>query len=91
MRKVRLTQKNKKLSDICDGIVFIKPVSEFNGIHLINIYDEEFIEKANKRTNGSCKTAEDILKTVKEWHPILQLELTEKRINNFSRIKHVSR
>ena len=36
------------------------------------------IEKANKRTNGSCKTAEDILKTVKEWHPILQLELTEK-------------
>ena len=70
--------KEQKLSDICDGIVFIKPVSEFNGIHLINIYDEEFIEKANKRTNGSCKTAEDILKTVKEWHPILQLELTEK-------------
>ena len=57
---------------ICDGIVFVKPVSEFNGIHLINIYDEEFIEKANKRTKGSCKTAEDILKTVKEWHPILK-------------------
>lgn len=64
--------KEQKLSDICDGIVFIKPVSEFNGIQLINIYDNEFIEKANKRTKGSCKTAEDILKTVKEWHPILQ-------------------
>ena len=64
--------KEQKLSDICDGIVFVKPVSEFNGIHLINIYDEKFIEKANKRTKGSCKTAEDILKTVKEWHPIMQ-------------------
>ena len=64
--------KEQKLSDICDGIVFVKPVSEFNGMHLINIYDEEFIEKANKRTDGSCKTAEDILNTVKEWHPILQ-------------------
>ncbi len=64
--------REQKLSDICDGIVFVKPVSEFNGMHLINIYDEEFIEKANKRTDGSCKTAEDILNTVKEWHPILQ-------------------
>mgnify|MGYP007016922508 FL=1 len=64
--------KEQKLSDICDGIVFVKPVSEFNGAHLINIYDDKFIEKANKRTKGSCKTAEDILKTVKEWHPILQ-------------------
>lgn len=64
--------KEQKLSDICDGIVFVKPVSEFNGMHLINIYDEGFIEKANKRTDGSCKTAEDILNTVKEWHPILQ-------------------
>lgn len=64
--------EEQKFSDICDGIIFIKPVSEFNGIKLINIYDNEFIEKANKRTKGSCKTAEDILKTVKEWHPILQ-------------------
>lgn len=64
--------KEQKLSDICDGIVFVKPVSEFNGMHLINIYDEEFVEKANKRTDGSCKTTEDILNTVKEWHPILQ-------------------
>ena len=64
--------KEQKLSDICDGIVFVKPVSEFNGMHLINIYDEGFIEKANKRTDGSCNTAEDILNTVKEWHPILQ-------------------
>lgn len=64
--------KEQLFRDICDGIVFIKPVSEFNGIHLINIYDDEFIEKANKRTKGSCKTVEDILRTVKEWHPTLQ-------------------
>lgn len=58
--------KEQKLSDICDGIVFVKPVSEFNGIHLIGIYDNEFIEKANKRTKGACKTAEDILRKVKD-------------------------
>lgn len=73
--------KEQKLSDICDGIVFIKPVSEFNGMHLINIYDKEFIEKTNKRTKGSCKTAEDILRTVKEWHPILQYNTLQFYIN----------
>lgn len=64
--------KEQLFSEICDGIVFVKPVSDFNGIHLINIYDNEFIEKANKRTKGACRSVEDILKTVKEWHPILQ-------------------
>lgn len=54
--------KEQKLGDICDGIVFVKPVSEFNGIHLIDIYDNEFMENANQRTKGACKTAEGYFK-----------------------------
>ena len=52
--------------------MFIKPVEEFNGARLIDIYDEAFLQTVSKRTKGKCRTAADALRQVKEWHPILQ-------------------
>lgn len=65
-------RKSHLLKDQCDGIVFIKPVEEFNGARLIDIYDEAFLQTVSKRTKGKCQTAADALRQVKEWHPILQ-------------------
>lgn len=64
--------KKLLMKDACDGFVFIKPVSEFTGIQLINIYDDEFLKKIEKRSEGKCKTVEETLKELKEWHPILE-------------------
>ena len=64
--------KGNLLADGCDGIIFIKPTREFSGIHLIDIYDEEFLKRIEKRSEGKCKTAEETLKEIKEWHPILE-------------------
>ena len=65
-------RKSHLLKDQCDGIVFVKPVEEFNGARLIDIYDEAFLQTVSKRTKGKCRTAADALRQVKEWHPILQ-------------------
>ena len=65
-------RKSHLLRNQCDGMVFIKPVSEFNGVHLLDIYDEEFLQTISQRTKGECRTAEDALRKVKELHPILQ-------------------
>lgn len=64
--------KTNLLADGCDGIIFIKPTEEFSGIHLIDIYDEEFLKCIEKRSEGKCKTSEQTLKEIKGWHSILE-------------------
>lgn len=59
------------MRDRCDGIVFIKPVAEFSGAHLIDIYDGDFLKRIEKRSEGECKSAEQVFRQLKEWHPIL--------------------
>lgn len=63
---------DRLMSKECDGWVFIKPVSEFTGIQMIDIYDNEFMKHVEKRSKGKCKTVDEILKELKEWHPILE-------------------
>ena len=63
--------KNVLLSQLLDGIVFIKPSNEFKGATLINIYTPDFIETCKRRSKGNLTTPEEILKQIQEWHPIL--------------------
>lgn len=62
-----------ELSQLLDGIVFIKPSSEFKGDTLIDIYTPDFLEKCKLRSGGKITTTEDIFNTLKEWHPILRI------------------
>ena len=61
------------LSSLIDGIVFIKPSKEFSGGQLINIYTPDFIEVCGKRLNKKFDGADEILQTVKEWHPLMAM------------------
>lgn len=61
------------LSQLIDGIVFIKPSSEFRGGTLIDIYTPDFIEVCRRRSGGSLDTPSAILKQIKEWHPLMEL------------------
>ena len=59
------------MSEIIDGIVYVKPNEEFIGATLIDIYTPDFIEECKKRSNGKLNTAEEILNYIKEQHPQL--------------------
>lgn len=59
------------MSEIIDGIVYVKPTEEFTGATLIDIYTPDFIEECKKRSNGRLNTAEEILNYIKEQHPQL--------------------
>lgn len=64
--------RDKKLCGQVDGIVFIKPVAQFSGITLYDIYDDRFLERAAAREQGACRTREEIFDRLRELHPILQ-------------------
>lgn len=61
------------LSSLIDGIVFIKPAKDFTGGHLIDIYTPEFIEICKYRSFPSLDTAEELLRRVNEWHPLMSM------------------
>lgn len=63
--------KDVLLSQLLDGIVFIKPSNEFKGVTLIDIYTPDFIETCKRRSKCNLTTPEEILKQIQEWHPIL--------------------
>ena len=65
--------KDILLSQLVDGIVFIKPVYEFSGGTLINIYTPDFIEVCQRRANTKFNNAESILRQVNEWHPLMKM------------------
>lgn len=61
------------LSQLVDGIIFVKPSSEFSGGTLINIYTPDFIEVCSRRANTNFKNAESILRQVNAWHPLMKM------------------
>lgn len=63
--------KDVLLSQLIDGIVFIKPSGEFKGATLIDIYTPEFLETCKRRSNGELTTPAEILNKIREWHPML--------------------
>ena len=64
-------RKDILMSEIIDGIVYVKPNEEFTGATLIDIYTPDFIEECKKRSNGKLNTAGEILNYIKEQHPQL--------------------
>lgn len=65
--------KDILLSQLADGLVFVKPANEFSGGTLINIYTPDFIEVCKRRANTNFKNAESILRKVNEWHPLMKM------------------
>lgn len=61
------------LSQLVDGIVFVKPSSSFTGGTLINIYTPDFVEVCRQRSGGKLTTPESILRRVNEWHPLMRM------------------
>ena len=56
--------------DYCDGIIFIKPIKEFTGMQLIDIYDDVWVATIADRLDPSpARTKEEIFKKILEWHP----------------------
>ena len=64
-------RKDILLSEIIDGIVYVKPTEEFTGATLIDIFTPDFIEECTKRSNGKLNSTEEILNYIKEQHPQL--------------------
>lgn len=62
-----------RLSQLIDGIVFVKPSSEFTGGTLIDIYTPDFIEICKRRSNGTLTNAKSILRQVNKLHPLMKL------------------
>ena len=63
---------NILLSQLLDGIVFLKPSNEFSGATVFNIYTSEYMEVCRKRSKGELNTPNDIMNKLKEMHPILK-------------------
>lgn len=65
--------KDIKLSQLVDGLVFVKPVNEFSGGSLIDIYTPDFIEVCRRRANTNFENAESVLRQLHEWHPLMKM------------------
>lgn len=61
-----------RLSQLIDGIVFVKPASEFRGATLMNIYTPEFMEVCRERSSGELRTPAAVMGKLREWHPMLK-------------------
>ena len=56
--------------DYCDGFIFVKPVKDFSGMQLIDIYDDVWVATLADRIDPPpARTKEEIFKTILEWHP----------------------
>ncbi len=58
------------MADYCDGIIFIKPVKEFTGMQLIDIYNDVWVATLADRIDPPpARTKEEIFRKILEWHP----------------------
>jgi uncharacterized iron-regulated protein len=72
--------ETETMGDRIDGIVFFRPVNEFSIPHLEpKMFDDAFVERISKRTNGEVKTKNDVFQYIKKGHPTLAEE-TDKYI-----------
>lgn len=66
------------LADYCDGIIFIKPVKEFTGMQLIDIYNDVWVATLADRIDPPpARTKDEIFRKILEWHPTC-LPLSDK-------------
>lgn len=67
-------RKDILMSEMVDGIVYVKPTEDFTGATLIDIYTSDFIEECKNRSNGKLTSAGEILNYIKEQHPQLNVK-----------------
>lgn len=66
------------LIDYCDGLLFIKPVKEFTGMQLIDIYNDVWVATIADRIDPPpARSKEEIFRKILEWHPTC-LPLSDK-------------
>lgn len=67
-----------KLNDYCDGLLFIKPVKNFTGMQLIDIYNDVWVATLADRIDPPpARSKEEIFRKILQWHPTC-LPLIEK-------------
>lgn len=58
------------MADYCDGIIFIKPVKEFTGMQLIDIYNDVWVATLADRIDPPpARSKAEIFRLILEWHP----------------------
>lgn len=58
------------MADYCDGIIFIKPVKEFTGMQLIDIYNDVWVATlADRIAPPPARSKAEIFRLILEWHP----------------------
>ena len=58
------------LADYCDGIIFVKPVKDFTGMQLIDIYNDVWVATLADRIDPPpARSKEEIFRQILEWHP----------------------
>lgn len=58
------------IADYCDGIIFLKPVKDFRGMQLIDIYNDARVDAiADRIDSPQARTKNEIFTKILEWHP----------------------
>lgn len=58
------------MADYCDGIIFVKPIKEFTGMQLIDIYNDVWVATLADRIDPPpARSKDEIFKKILEWHP----------------------
>lgn len=58
------------IADYCDGIIFLKPVKDFRGMQLIDIYNDARVDAiADRMDSPQARTKNEIFTKILEWHP----------------------
>ncbi|MCC8035743.1 MAG: hypothetical protein LIO77_07435 [Rikenellaceae bacterium] len=64
--------REELLQDQIDGILFFKPVEQFSGSTVYEpFFDDQFMERIQKRTEGRISTRKELYEYMKENHPML--------------------
>ena len=68
-------RETETMGERIDGIIFIKPVNEFEIPHIEpKIFTSQFLDRISKRTKGEVNTLPDMMRYIKKKHPTLASE-----------------
>lgn len=68
----------RRLGDIFDGYIFLKPLEQYEGASIIeNFFDDEFMKRISKRKEGKITTKKELYEYLLKIRPIMGKHLRE--------------
>jgi hypothetical protein len=63
---------NRKISDSNDGLIFLRPLSEYQGAEICEkFFDDVFMERIIKRRNGKLKSRKELFEFLLKIRPVM--------------------